>query len=59
MQVKSNLPQEMVTPDPQWELEMMTVDDVCEFLKENGFPDHVLDTFAVIFVVELNCMYDF
>ena len=47
MQVKRILPEEMVTdtPDPRWELEIMTVDDVCDFLNENGFPDHVLDTF--------------
>ena len=45
MQVKSSLPVEMATPDPQWELEIMTVGDVCEFLKENGFPDHVLEIF--------------
>ena len=45
VQVKSSLPEEMVTPDLRWELELMSVEDVCEFLKENGFPDHVLDTF--------------
>ena len=55
MQVKSSLPVEMATPDPQWELEHMTVGNVCEFLKGNGFPEHIWEIFEVIFGVELNC----
>ena len=57
--MKSNLPQEMVTPDPQWELEMMTVDNVCEFLKKKmAFLTMCWILFEVIFVVELNCKHD-